>query len=45
MLTIKTFKSLCLKAGTKKPMKFTIIILNWKNYFKYIGSKLEVNWK
>jgi len=26
MLTVKTFKSLCLKAGTKKPTKYMNII-------------------
>ena len=30
-LNIKTFKSLCLKAQTKKQMKSTNIISNWKN--------------
>lgn len=34
MMNIKTFKKFCLKAGTKKQMKYMIILSNWKKLFK-----------
>ena len=41
-LNVKTFKSLCLKAQTKKQMKFMNIILKWKNSFKNLYVNMIV---